>query len=268
MDYTLPETSLIKIKTIEQVNNRGVFEIEPLYPGYGVTIGNSLRRILLSSLEGAAITSIKIDDVTHQFATIPKIKEDVVEIILNLKLLRFQMNSDEPIVLKLQAKGPKTLTAKDFSQNPNCHIVNTEAYIATLGKGASLKMEIAVERGRGYIPVERRKDSKLPIGTIAVDSIYTPVKKIHYEVENTRVGGMTNFDKLTMEITTDGSIEPDEAMGIAARILLEHFTLVQQACQKVEKKSEEKKAVKNTDKKKIKTAKKETVKKTTKKSKK
>ena len=176
MNYTLPETELVKIKTIEQVNNLGIFEIEPLSPGYGVTIGNSLRRVLLSSLEGSAITSVKIEGATHQFMTLPKVKEDVVEIILNLKVLRFKMDSEEPIVLKLQVKGPKAVTAKDFSVNPNCQVVNTDAYIANVGKGGTLKMEITVARGRGYVPVERRKDEKLPIGTISVDSIFTPIK--------------------------------------------------------------------------------------------
>src|SRR3990172_3894578 len=232
MDYTLPETNLLEIKTLEQVENRGVFEIGPLSPGYGVTLGNSLRRVLISSLEGAAISSVKFDGISHQFSTIPKVEEDVVEIILNLKMLRFQLASAEPQVLKLQAKGPKTISAKDFIPNPQCQIVNTDAHLATLSKGGSLKMEITVIHGRGYEPVERRKDEKLPIGTIAVDSIFTPVRKVHFDVENTRVGGMTNFDKLTLEVTTDGSIEPEEALGKAAKILLEHFSLVEQACRK------------------------------------
>lgn len=240
MDYTLPETSLMKIKTLEKVLNQGLFEIEPLSPGYGVTIGNSLRRVLLSSLEGAAITSVKIDGVTHQFVAIPKVKEDVVEIILNLKMLRFEMNSQEPVVLKLQVKGPKTVIGQDFEPNPGCKVVNTDAQIATVAGGGSLKMEVTIERGRGYVPVERRKDEKLPIGTISVDSIFTPVKKVHYEIENTRVGGMTNFDKLTLEITTDGSIDPEVALQKAAKILLEHFSLVDQACQPIGEEIKEK----------------------------
>lgn len=256
MDYTLPETELVKIKTIEQVDNKGVFEIEPLSPGYGVTIGNSLRRVLLSSLEGAAITAVKIEGATHQFATLPKIKEDVVEIILNLKMLRFQMVGDEAVTLKLQAKGPKNVTGADFASNPNCQIVNTDALIATLGKGGTLKMEISVSRGQGYVPVERRKDEKLPIGTISVDSIFTPVKKVHYEVENTRVGGMTNFDKLTMEITTDGSIEPDTALNKTAKILVELFSLVEQATA-AEIKAPEKSAKKTKAKKELKSGAKE-----------
>lgn len=231
MDYTLPETNWLEIKTLEQVENNGIFEVGPLSPGYGVTIGNSLRRVLLSSLEGAAITSVRIDGASHQFATLPQIKEDIVEIILNLKMLRFNLESTDPAVLKLHDKGPKTVAASDFNDNPTCQIVNRDAHIATLGKGANLKMEIIVEKGRGYVPVEKRKDEKLPLGTISVDSIFTPVKKVHYEVENTRVGGMTNFDKLRLEITTDGSIEPEQALGRAAKILVEHFALIEKACE-------------------------------------
>ena len=262
MDYTLPATSLIKIKTIEKIDNHGVFEIEPLSPGFGVTIGNSLRRILLSSLEGAAITNVKIDGATHQFTTLPKVKEDTVEIILNLKMLRFQLDSEEPVILKLNVKGPKTVTAKDFNENPACKIVNTDASIASVSKGGSLKMEITVAKGRGYVPIEKRKEEKLPIGTISIDSIFTPVKKIHYEVENTRVGGMTNFDKLTMEISTDGSIDPEIALGKAGKILVEHFSLIDQACKVSEEPIEEKPKKKKIAKK---TVKKSTAKKTKKK---
>lgn len=240
MDYTLPETSLIQIKTLEKLENRGTFTIEPLSPGYGVTIGNSLRRVLLSSLEGSAITAVKIAGATHQFSTIPGIKEDVVEIILNLKTLRFRYSGNEPITLKLSARGPKEVKAADFSENPNCEIVNKDAHLTTLGKTAKLEMEITVERGRGYVPVEKRKSEKLPIGTMAVDSIFTPVKKVHFEVENTRVGEATDFDKLTMEVTTDGSVDPEMALGRAAKILVEHLSLVDQACQEVRPASPEK----------------------------
>jgi DNA-directed RNA polymerase subunit alpha len=239
MNYTLPEIELLKIKTLEQVDNKGIFEIEPLSPGYGVTLGNSLRRVLLSSLEGSAITSVKIEGATHQFATLPKVKEDIVEIILNLKMLRFQMASEEPVVLKMQVKGPKDVTAVDFADNANCKIVNEDAYIASVAKGGTLKMEVTVAHGRGYVPVERRKEEKLPIGTISIDSIFPPVKKVHYEVENTRVGGMTNFDKLVMEITTDGSIDPEKALGKSAKILVEHFSLIENACAVTEVKAAE-----------------------------
>lgn len=233
MDYILPETSLIQIKTLEKVANRGTFVIEPLSPGYGVTVGNSLRRVLLSSLEGSAIVSCKIEGASHQFATLPGVEEDVVGIILNLKTLRFNFNSTEPVTLKLSVRGPKKVTAADFDANSACEVVNKEATLATLSKTGKLAIEIVVDKGRGYVPVEKRKDEKLPIGTIAVDSIFTPVKKVHYEIENTRVGAETDFDKLTLEITTDGSIDPEAALGKAAKILVEHFGLVEQATQEV-----------------------------------
>ena len=218
MDYTLAETGLIQIKTLEKVDNRGTFVIEPLSPGYGVTIGNSLRRVLLSSLEGSAITAVKMAGVTHQFSTIPGIKEDVVEILLNLKMLRFRFNANEPLTLKLSQKGPKQVIAADFFDNPNCEVVNKNIHLASLGKAAKLEMEITVARGRGYVPVEKRKDEKLPIGTIAVDSIFTPVKKVHFEVEKTRVGEAT---------------DPEIALSKSAKILVEHFSLVGEATREV-----------------------------------
>lgn len=229
MDYILPDTSLLQIKTMEKMNESGTFMIEPLSPGYGVTIANALRRVLLSSLEGAAITSVKIEGVTHEFTTIPGVKEDVVEVILNLKTLRFRLHQDEPVVLKLNVKGPKNITAADFEANANCEIVNKETFIATLGKAGKLSMEVMVAKGRGYVPVERHAEEKMPLGTIAVDSIFTPVKKVHYEVENTRVGGITNFDKIVLEVATDGSIDPEEALNKAAGILVEHFGLIKDA---------------------------------------
>ncbi|MEI6040231.1 MAG: DNA-directed RNA polymerase subunit alpha [Candidatus Berkelbacteria bacterium] len=245
MDYILPETNLLQIKTMEKIGNAGTFIIEPLSPGYGVTIANSMRRVLLSSLEGAAITSVKIEGATHEFTTVPGVKEDVVEIILNLKTLRFKLHQDEPAVLKLEVKGPKTVTSADFQTNSSCEIVNKDVFLATLDKTAKLSMEITVEKGRGYVPVERRAEGKMPLGTIAVDSIFTPVKKVHYEVENTRVGGMTNFDKITLEIATDGSIDPEEALNKAAGVLVEHFGIIQQAFAPVAK--TEKKAKKTEE---------------------
>ncbi len=240
MDYILPETSLLQIKTMEKLDNNGTFVIEPLSPGYGVTVANALRRVLLSSLEGAAITSIKIEGATHEFTTVPGIKEDVVEIILNLKTLRFKLHQDEPVVLKMSVKGPKQVTAADFSANSACEVVNKDVFLATLDKTAKLEMEITVAKGRGYVPVERRGEEKMPLGTIAVDSIFTPVKKVHYEVENTRVGGMTNFDKITLEIATDGSLDPEEALNRAAGIIVEHFGIIRDAFAPVEKKSAKK----------------------------
>jgi DNA-directed RNA polymerase subunit alpha len=229
MDYILPETNLVQIKTMEKLGNNGLFVIEPLSPGYGVTLGNSLRRVLLSSLEGAAITSVKIDGVTHEFATLPSVREDVVEIILNLKSLRFKMLVSEPVTMKLSVKGPKEVKAADFDKNSSCEVVDSEAFIASVGKSGKLSLEVVVEKGRGYVPVERRPDEQMPLGTIAVDSVFTPVKKIHYEVENTRVGGVTNFDKLTLEVATVGLIDPEEALAKATGILVEHFSLMKKA---------------------------------------
>ena len=233
MDYILPETNLIQIKTMEKLGNTGIFVIEPLSPGYGVTVGNSLRRVLLSSLEGAAVTSVKIEGVTHEFSTLPAVREDAVEIILNLKSLRFVMPGNELVSLKLSAKGPKEVKAADFNANPACTIVNQDVHLASLGKSGKINLEVLVEKGRGYVPVEKRRDEKLPLGTIAIDSTFTPVKKIHYEVENTRVGGQTDFDKLTLEISTDGSVDPEIALQKAAKILVEHFDLVQKAFEEV-----------------------------------
>lgn len=214
---------------MEKLGNNGLIVIEPLLPGYGLTIGNALRRVLVSSLEGAAATSVKIDNATHEFSTIPGVREDIVEIILNLKGLRFEMNQEEPVTLKLSVKGPKEVTGADFSETANCKVVNKDAVIASVTKGGKLDMEIVVEKGRGYVPVERRREEKMPLGTIAIDSIFTPVKKVHYEVENTRVGQMTNFDKITLEISTDGSIDPEIALARAASILVEHFGLIKAA---------------------------------------
>lgn len=229
MDYILPETSLLQIKTMEKIDNTGIFVIEPLSPGYGITLANAMRRVLLSSLEGAAITSVKIEGATHEFTTVPGVKEDIVEIILNLKTLRFKLHQDEPATLKMSVKGSKLVTSADFDANSSCEIVNKDVFLATLDKSATLAMEITVSKGRGYVPVERRPEEKMPLGTIAVDSIFTPVKKVHYEVENTRVGGMTNFDKITLEIATDGSIDPEEALNRASGILVEHFSVISQA---------------------------------------
>lgn len=204
----------------------GQFVLEPLLPGYGLTIGHALRRVLLSSLGGAAITSVRIDGVTHEFSTLPGLKEDIVEIILNLKSLRLRLEGDEPATLRLEKKGPGEVKAKDFQKNAVVKIVDENHHIATLDKNGKLVMEVSIKKGHGYEPVENRTEEKLPLGTIAIDSIFTPIKKIHYEVENTRVGGMTNYDKLTLEITTDGSITPTEAFSCANQILIEHFNLI------------------------------------------
>lgn len=224
--YTLPETELMKVQTTSEDDRLGTYIIEPLSPGYGVTLGNSLRRVLFSSLQGSAVSSVRIDGVTHEFTTLPGMNEDIVGLILNLKTLRVKMLTDEPVTLRLEAKGPGEVRAKQFATNPNVEIVDPEHYLATLDKQGKLSLEITVERGRGYLPTEQKRHEQLPLGTISIDSIFTPVKKVHYEVENTRVGGMTNFDKLTIDISTDGTIHPRVALLQAAQILVEHFGIV------------------------------------------
>jgi DNA-directed RNA polymerase subunit alpha len=216
-----------KIKEIQKDKNTEVFEIEPLYPGYGTTIGNSLRRVLLSSLEGAAITKVKIKGVPHEFTTIPGVLEDVIMITLNLKRLRFKMHGEGPEKGELKAKGEKEVKAKDLILSPNVEVVNKDALIATLtDKKANLEMEFVIERGVGYEPVERRQKEKLEIGEIALDAIYSPIKRVAFRVENIRVGERTDFDKLILEIETDGTITPKEALFKASEILKEHFIFI------------------------------------------
>lgn len=200
--------------------------MEPLYPGYGVTLGNSLRRVLLSSLPGAAITAVKIKGVDHEFSTVPNIKEDVIEIILNLKQVRLKSHSDEPQRLELKVKGERAVVAGDFKGNPNVEIVNPDMHIATLdSKSGELEMEIVVSTGRGYVPVEQREGEKLEIGMIAVDAIYSPVRRVNYDINNVRVGQITNYDELTLTLETDGTISGEDAIDQASGILMEHFGL-------------------------------------------
>lgn len=225
--YTLPETELMKIQALSETDRSGTYVIEPLSPGYGVTLGNSLRRVLFSSLEGSAISAVRIDGVTHEFTTLPGMVEDIVSFILNVKTLRVKLVGDEPVTLKLEAKGPGEVRAGQIADHPQVEVVDPDHYLGTLEKGGKLSVELLVEHGRGYVPTEQKDHDQMPLGTISIDSIYTPVKKVHYEVENTRVGGMTNFDKLTLDITTDGTIHPREALAQAARILVEHFAVIQ-----------------------------------------
>lgn len=200
--------------------------MEPLYPGYGVTLGNSIRRVLLSSLSGAAVVAVKIKAVDHEFSTIPNVKEDVIEIILNLKQLRMKVHSDLPVKLEMKAKGEKEATAADFKKNADVEIVNPDLHIATLdNKSADLEMEVIVATGRGYVPVEQRENEKLEIGMIAVDAIYTPIKTVNYDVNNVRVGQITNFDELILTIETDGTINGKDAIDQAAGVLMDHFVL-------------------------------------------
>lgn len=206
-------------------NTYGKIVVEPLERGYGTTIGNSLRRILLSSLPGAAVTSINIQGVLHEFSTIPGVREDVTEIILNIKNLAAKMNVSGPVQLLIDAKGPKEVTAADIITGGDVEIVNEDLHIATLEEGAELIIEMEMEQGRGYVTAERNKKDSQAIGVIPIDSIYTPVKKVNFTVEDTRVGNRTDFDKLTLEVWTNGTIEPEEAVSLGAKILNEHLNL-------------------------------------------
>ena len=214
-----------KIECVEKTNNYGRFVVEPLERGFGTTLGNSLRRVLLSSLPGVAVSSVKIDGVLHEFSTIDGVKEDVTEIILNLKELRAKLNCDEPRTIVIDASGEGEVKAGDIIADADVEIINPELHIATLGSNAKLHMEMVLEHGRGYVSADKNKTQGMPIGQIAVDSIFTPIQKVNFRVENTRVGQITDYDKLTLEVWTDGTIRPEESASLAAKILTEHLTL-------------------------------------------
>jgi len=214
-----------KIEYVEREKGYGRFVVEPLERGFGTTLGNSLRRVLLSSLPGVAATSVKIDGVLHEFSTIEGVKEDVTEIILNLKELCVRLHSKEPKKVVIDAHGECEVTAGDILPDSDVEIINPELHIASLDKNAHLHMEIMLDHGRGYVSSDKNKRPGMSIGEIAVDSIYTPIEKVNFRVEDTRVGSSTDYDKLTLEIWTSGSIEPDEAVSHAAKILAEHLTL-------------------------------------------
>ncbi|MDR0395896.1 MAG: DNA-directed RNA polymerase subunit alpha [Oscillospiraceae bacterium] len=203
----------------------GRFVIEPLERGYGQTLGNSLRRVLLSSLPGVAVTSIKVEGVQHEFSVIPGVKEDVTEIILNLKNLSARLYSEGAKVISVDIRGPREVTADDLATDDEVDIMNPELHIATLNEDARLEMQITLDRNRGYVTAERNKTNATPIGVIPVDSIFTPIRKVNYAVEDTRVGQITDFDKLTLEVWTNGSVLPDEAISTAAQILSDHLAL-------------------------------------------
>ena len=205
--------------------NYGKFVVEPLERGYGTTLGNSLRRILLSSLPGVAVTSVKIDGILHEFSTIPGVKEDVTEIILNLKKLAIKLNGENTKRVLINSIGPKEVTAADILGDSDVEIFNPDLHIATLEENATLIMEINLARGRGYVPADMNKDENTPISVIPTDSIYTPVRKVNFTVQNTRVGQVTDYDKLILEIWTDGSITPSEGVSIGAKIMQEHLSL-------------------------------------------
>jgi len=216
-----------KPKLISEEKNKATFEIDPLYPGYGVTIGNSLRRVLLSSMEGASATKVKIEGVAHEFSTIEGVLEDVVDILLNIKRVRFKLLNPEPVKVTLNVKGEKEVKAKDLKLPTGVEVVNPDQLIATLtDKKSQLNMEIEIEKGIGYMPVEQRQKEKLSVGEIAIDAIFTPIKKVSHKVENIRVGQRTDFNKLILNIETDGSITPQEALNRAAEILVNQFKVI------------------------------------------
>ena len=220
-----PNIEIVDLST-QGSRSVGRFVVEPLERGFGTTLGNSMRRVLLSSLPGYAITSVKIDGVQHEFSTIPHVKEDVTEIVLNLKNVILKIHDEEPKTLYINAQGEGEITAGDIQCDSSVEILNPELHLAYLDEGAQVNMELTADNGRGYVPCDRNKQiMDLPIGTIAIDSIYTPVLKVYYTVENTRVGQQTDFDKLILDVETDGTIPADEAASLAAKILNEHLNL-------------------------------------------
>ena len=222
-------STTVGVKTVSESATKGVFEIEGLYAGYGLTVGNALRRVLLSSLPGAAVTEIKIKGVSHEFSTLPGLKEDIVELSLNFKKLRFQLHVDEPQVLLLHVKKEAVVTAGDIELNSNVELMNPDEVIAHLtSKDADLDIEVKIERGLGYVPVEARRveGGRTAIGTIAIDAIFTPVQRVNYVVEDMRVGDRTDFNRVRLEIDTDGTVSPSSALHKASKILQDHFEKV------------------------------------------
>lgn len=221
---------LIKPKRLE-IDTKGrpdiyaKFECEPLERGFGVTLGNALRRILLSSLQGAAITTVKIEGVLHEFSTVPGVLEDVTDIILNLKEVRLRLHGDGPRLLVIEKDGEGEVSAGDIQENALVEVLNPRQHICTLAKDAKLRMELAVRQGKGYLPADRNGDENQPIGTIPIDAVFSPVRKVSYTVTQARVGQITDYDKLTMEIWTDGSVKPDDALAYAAKILKDQLTI-------------------------------------------
>jgi DNA-directed RNA polymerase subunit alpha len=222
----MEKISLPKISEEKIDASHSKFMIEPLYPGYGSTVGNALRRVLLSSITGAAATSFKIEGITHEFTSIPHAKEDVVELMMNLKSICFKSFSDEPVVLELSKKGPASITAKDFKANSNVEISNPDAHIITLDKNADFEMEVTIEKDRGFRAVNIGKDERNEIGRIGIDAFFSPVERVSMQIEDTRVGQMTNYDKLTLEIVTNGTITPEEAVKEASKVLVDHYQAI------------------------------------------
>ncbi len=234
----LPE----QVKVIAKNANWATFEIGPLMPGYGATIANPLRRALLSSLEGSAVTSIKIGKVDHEFSSIPGVLEDVIQIILNVKKIRFNLHGDGPVKLHLEVKGEKTVSARDIKANADVEVINADQHIATLtDKKTEFSMELDIEKGIGYVPVEQRAKEKLAIGVIAIDAAFSPVQVVNFKIEDVRVGHRIDFNKITMELETDGSLQPEAAMKKAAEILIDHFRVVSEVAVPEVKEVKEKK---------------------------
>ena len=222
----IPLPSKIEIQPGKK-ENEAIVSIQPCHPGYGITLGNALRRVLLSSLPGAAVTAFKIKGVNHEFSSIPHVKEDIVEISLNLKQLRLKVFSEQPVRLELKAKGEKKVTAKDIKTTSDVEIANQNLLIATLtDKDAELDMEIFVSQGRGYVPTEAQDKENLEIGTIATNAIFTPARNVGFHIENVRVGQMTNYENLILTIETDGTLTPQEALKQSADILISHFQFI------------------------------------------
>ena len=215
----------IKCLELDEVKNYAKFVCEPLERGYGITIGNSLRRILLSSLPGSAITSVKIDGVLHEFTTIPDVVEDVSDIILNLKMVRLKLDKNEEKVLRIDIQGPADVKAGDIVTDGTVEVLNPDLHIATVEKGGHLVMEMTAEMGRGYNSAEKNKKPEQALNVLPIDSIFTPVKKVNYQVESTRVGQMIDYDKLVIDVWTDGSLKPYEALSLAAKVMTEHLEL-------------------------------------------
>ena len=221
------EIEKARIECVEQSadNTYGRFVIEPLESGFGNTLGNALRRVLLSSLPGAAITNIQIEGIMHEFTAIPGVVEDVTELILNLKKLCFKMFTDQPKTVIVDVKGPMELKSGDIPMDDEMEMSNPDLHIATLNEDAHLRMTLTMEKGRGYVSAERNKSHAMPIGVIPIDSIFTPIRKVNYTIEDTRVGNVTDYDKLTLDVWTNGTVIPDEAISTAAKILTEHLSL-------------------------------------------
>lgn len=251
MEYTFLSKN-VAVKKVSETAGKGVFEITGLYTGYGITLGNAIRRVLLSSLPGAAITQVKIKGAKHEFSTIDNILEDVVEITLNLKKIRFTFNADETQILTLKKKGEGEVTAADIKGNAQVEVASPDVHIATItSKSGELDMEITVEKGLGYSPVESRKQEKLSIGTIAIDAIFTPVVNVNFEVENMRVGDRTDYNKLILTIETDTTVSPSRSLHKAANILKDHLEVVSniEVSEDLENKKEKKEPAKKSTKK-------------------